>query len=60
MPLYISMINLTKAFDLISKYGLFKFLHKIGFPPKPLCFIESFHIYMCGTLQYDGNVSELF
>ena len=33
MPLYIAFIDLTKAFDLVSRDGLFKVLPKIGCPP---------------------------
>ena len=31
-PLFISFIDLTKAFDLLSRRGLFNLLEKIGFP----------------------------
>ena len=34
MPLYIAFIDLTKAFDLVSRDGLFKALCKIGCPPR--------------------------
>lgn len=44
LPLYIAIINLTKAFDLICKDGLFKALKKIG----------------CLTAQYNGTLSEPF
>ena len=33
MPLYIAFIHLTKAFDLVSRQGLFQLLKKIGYPP---------------------------
>lgn len=33
MPLYVAFIDLTKAFDLVSRDGLFKALKKIGCPP---------------------------
>ena len=36
MPLYIAFIDLTKAFDIVSRNGLFKVLPKIGCPPKLL------------------------
>lgn len=32
-PLYIAFIDLTKAFDLVSRSGLFTLLHRIGCPP---------------------------
>ena len=35
MPLYIAFIDLTKAFDLVSRQGLFQLLKKIGCPPPP-------------------------
>ncbi|XP_053378677.1 uncharacterized protein LOC128548233 [Mercenaria mercenaria] len=35
-PLYIAFIDLTKAFELVSRDGLFKMLRKIGCPPKLL------------------------
>ena len=43
MPLYIAFIDLTKAFDLVSRDGLFQILPKIGCLPKLQSIIESFH-----------------
>ena len=60
MPLYIAFIDLTKAFDLVSRDGLFKALHKIGCPPRLHSLIESFHSNMKGTVQFNGNLSEPF
>ena len=60
MPLYVAFIDLTKAFDLVSREGLFKILPKVGCPPKLLSLIASFHTNMKGVVQYDGNVSEPF
>ena len=37
MPLYITFIDLTKAFDLVSRQGIFQLLKKIGCPPAPSC-----------------------
>ena len=59
-PLYIAFIDLTKAFDLVSRDGLFKILPLLGCPPKLLSFIKSFHDGSRGTVQYDGNRSEAF
>ena len=58
MPLYIAFIDLTKAFDLVSREGLFRILSKIGCPPKLLSLIESFHINMQGTVQFNGSTSQ--
>ena len=60
MPLFAAFIDLTKAFDLVSRDGLFKILPKIGCPPKLLSLIQSFHTDMKGRVQYDGNISEPF
>ena len=60
MPLFLSFIDLTKAFDLVSWDGLFKVLPKIGCPPKLLNMIISFHKDMKGTVLFNGNLSEPF
>ena len=60
MPLYIAFIDLTKAFDLVSREGLFRILPKIGCPPKVHSLIESFHTNMQGTVQFSGSISEPF
>ena len=59
-PLYIAFIDLTKAFDLVSRKGLFILLQRIGCPPKLLRLIESFHEDTKGIVQYDGSTSEPF
>ena len=60
MPLFIAFIDLTKAFDLVSRDGLFKILPKIGCPPKLQSMIESFHTDTKGTVQFNGSSSEPF
>nr|XP_027212554.1 uncharacterized protein LOC113805698 [Penaeus vannamei] len=42
-PLYVAFIDLTKAFDLVSRDGLFKVLERIGCPERLLSIIQSFH-----------------
>ena len=59
-PLFIAFIDLTKAFDLVSRRGLFNLLEKIGCPPKLLSVISSFHNNMKGTVNYDGATSVPF
>jgi len=59
-PLFLAFIYLTKAFDLVSRTGLFTLLHRIGCPPKLLKMISSFHDNMMGTVQYHGSSSEPF
>jgi len=59
-PLHIAFIDLTKAFDLVSRDGLFKILPLIGCPLKLLSIVRSFHDGMLSTVQYDGNTSTEF
>ncbi|XP_019625432.1 PREDICTED: uncharacterized protein LOC109470795 [Branchiostoma belcheri] len=59
-PLYVAFIDLTKAFELVSRQGMFTLLQRIGCPPKLLRMILSFHEDMYGTVQYDGSSSDPF
>ena len=60
MTLYIAFIDLTKAFDLVSRDGIFKVLLNIGCPPKLQSMIEYFHTDTNGTVQINGSFSETF
>ena len=60
MPLYIAFIDLTKAFDLVSRGGLFSLLQKIGCPPHLLAVVRSFHDNMHSTVCYNGATSKEF
>ena len=53
-------MDLTKAFDLVSRSGLFKILQKIGCPPKLLAIITSFDQEMQSTVCFDGATSYAF
>ena len=57
-PLYVAFIDLTKAFNLVSRDGLFKILAKIGCPPTLLSIMKSFRDNMKGTVLYDGATSD--
>ena len=59
-PLYIAFVDLTKAFDLVSRSGLFKLLERIGCPPKLLSIIRSYHTDMQGTVSFNGETSKPF
>ena len=59
-PLYIAFIDLTKAFDLVSRDGLFKILPTIGCPPRLLNIIKFFHSDMKGTVVFVGSTSAAF
>ena len=60
MPLYIVFIDLTKAFDLVSRSGLLNLLRKIGCPPHLLAVIRSFHENTYSTVYFNGVTSESF
>ena len=59
-PLYLAFIDLTKAFDTVSRQSLYLTLKSIGCPPKLLNVITSFHEEMSACIQFDGNTSERF
>ncbi|XP_069196071.1 uncharacterized protein [Procambarus clarkii] len=59
-PLFVAFIDLMKAFDLVSRDGLFKMLHKIGCPPRLLIITRSFQENMKGTVVFDGLTSDTF
>ena len=59
-PLYVAFIDLTKAFDLVSRDGFFKILAKSGCPPTLVSIVKSFHDNMKGTVLYDGATFDLF
>ena len=58
MPLYIAFIDLTKAFYLVSRDGLFTVLPKNGCPHKLQSMIESFHTDTKGPVHFNGSSSE--
>ena len=59
-PLYVAFIDLTKAFDLVSRDGLFKILAKIGCPPTLISIVKPFYNNMKGTVLYNGATSDPF
>ena len=59
-PLYTAFIDLTKAFDTVSRSALYKVLDHVGCPPTLLSLIASFHNDMQAKIQFEGNLSESF
>lgn len=59
-PLYITFIELTKAFDTVSRKALFRILKKIGCPLKQMQSIESFHTILKSIIQYNESFSQPF
>ena len=60
LPLYMAFIDLTKAFDTVSRAALYKVLKSIGCPPILLNLVVSFHEDMEAKIQYDGRQSRSF
>ena len=61
IPLYLAFTDLTKAFDLVSRDGLFQILAKICCPPKFLSLIQSSCTEVkLGTMQHDGASPDAF
>lgn len=58
--LFFAFIDLTKAFDLVSRDGLFKVLPKTGSTPRLLGIIRSFQEDMKGTVVFDGSTPDSF
>ena len=59
-PLFVAFIDLTKAFDSVSREGLFHILPLIGCAPKLFNFIKTFHVGNRGTVKFGGDSSEVF
>ena len=60
VPLYMAFIDLTKAFDTVSRSALYQVLESIGCPPKLLSIIASFHDDMKAKVQFDRSTSDSF
>ena len=60
MPFYITFIDLTKAFDLVSRRGLLEILKRIGCSPRLLNIIASFHEDTHNIVSFKGTTSEVF
>ncbi|CAH2248147.1 jg17930 [Pararge aegeria aegeria] len=58
--LLVAFVDLNKAFDSISRGGLFTALERIGCPPKLLRFIMSFHEDTIGVVVFNGITSDPF
>ena len=60
LDLYMVFVDLTKAFDTISRDGLWQILRKIGCPELFVDIIRSFHEGMVARVQDQGQTSEPF
>lgn len=59
-PLYMAFVDLNKAFDTVSRAGLYNILSRIGCPPTLLSLIKAFHDDMKGFVVFDGDTSSAF
>ena len=58
LDLYMVFVDMTKAFDTISRYGLWQILRKISCPDLFVYIIRSFHVGMVARVQDQGQTSE--
>ena len=59
-PLYVAFIDLTKAFDLVSRSALFAIIRRFGCPDTLLNSILKLHDDMHATVQVNGSRSRRF
>ena len=60
MSLYAAFVDLTKAFDTISRDGLWKILACLGCPPQFLTILRQFHEGQQGQVKHNGSLSGSF
>ena len=59
-PLYMAFVDLTKAFDTVSRTALWIVLQKLGIPNQMRKIIISFHEGMMGQVIQNGEISDPF
>ena len=57
VDLYMTFVDLTKAFDTVSRDGLWKIMAKFGCPPRYIGMVRQFHDGMQARVQNDGEYS---
>ena len=60
IDLYSTFIDLTKAFDTVSREGLWRIMAKYGCLSKFITIVRLLHDGMMARVQDDGNTSEPF
>ena len=58
--LYMTFVDLTKAFVTVSREGLWKIMAKFGCPAKFIAMVRQFHDGMLARVQNDGEFSDPF
>ena len=60
MGLFVVFIDLTKAFDTVSREGLWKILARLDCPPKFLTILCQLHEGQMGRVKHNGALSDSF
>ena len=60
VDLYMTFVDLTKAFDTVSREGLWKIMAKFGCPAKVIAMVQQFHDGMLSRVQNDSEFSDQF
>ena len=60
VDLYMTFVDLTKAFDTVSLEGLWKIMAKFSCPAKFIAMVRQFHDGMLARVQNDGEFSDPF
>ncbi len=60
VDLYSTYVDLTKAFDTVSREGLWKIMAKYGCPSKFINMVRQFHDGMQARVQHDCEISDPF
>ena len=55
VDLYITFVDLTKAFYTVSREGLWKIMARFGCPAKFIAMVRQFHNGMLARVQTDGE-----
>ena len=60
VDLYMTFVDLTKAFDTVSREGLWKIMAKFSCPAKFIAMVRQFHDGILARVQNDGESSDPF
>ncbi|XP_078612812.1 uncharacterized protein LOC144882704 [Branchiostoma floridae x Branchiostoma japonicum] len=58
--LYVTFVDLTKAFDTVSRKGLWQIMERLGCPPKFLSMVIQLHESQRGQVRSRNDLSESF
>ena len=58
MGLYAAFVDLTKAFDTVTRDGLWKILARLGCPHKFPTILRQLHEGQQGQVKYNGSLSD--